>query len=81
MVVANFYERLLSTLRDMNLKVKISATPNEVETSIPFAQDRTHAEYDPVCAQRFWRVLLQTDRVFKKFRARFVGKCSPVHFF
>lgn len=81
MAVANFYEQLLSTLRDMNLEVKISAAPNEVETSIPFAQDRTHADYDPVYAQRFWRVLLQTDRVFKKFRARFVGKCSPVHFF
>jgi hypothetical protein len=37
--------------------------------------------YDPVYAGRFWQVLLQTDRVLKKFRTSFLGKCSPVHFF
>ena len=49
--------------------------------AIRFSQDRVHASYDPEYAQRFWRVLVQVDRVFKEFRTRFIGKCSPVHFF
>lgn len=81
MAVADFYEQLMTTLREMKLEVEISSSPNEVEPAIPFARDRTHAAYDAEYAQRFWRVLLQVDRVFKEFRARFIGKCSPVHFF
>jgi hypothetical protein len=81
MTVADFYSELMAALREMRLEVKISAAPNEVEVAIPFAEDRTHAAYDAEYAQRFWRVLLQSDRVFKEFRAGFVGKCSPVHFF
>ena len=48
---------------------------------IPFDRDETHRTYDRAQANRFWRVLLQSDRVLKKFRSRFCGKCSPVHFF
>jgi hypothetical protein len=54
---------------------------NEVELSIPFERDHTHGSYDASHANHFWRVLLQSDRVLKEFRARFIGKCSPVHFF
>lgn len=63
------------------MEVKISATPNEVEEATPFARDTKHASYDPEFANRFWCVLLQSDRVFKQFRSHFIGKCSPVHFF
>ncbi|MFN2507946.1 MAG: DUF5996 family protein [Chthoniobacterales bacterium] len=79
--VAEFYNALMSTLREMQLEIKIVAAPNEVEEATPFAQDRRHASYDSEYANRFWRVLLQTDRVFREFRSRFIGKCSPVHFF
>jgi hypothetical protein len=79
--VAEFYEQLMRTLGEMNLAVEISPSPNEVEHPIRFAEDRAHATYDPEFANRFWRVLVQTDRVFKLFRSRFIGKCSPVHFF
>src|SRR5260370_39026520 len=48
---------------------------------IPFEQDQVHAAYDPAFATRFWRILVSADRVFQEFRARFIGKCSPVHFF
>ena len=60
---------------------RIHGRPNEVADPIPFREDRGHAAYDPDYAQRFWRVLLQADRVFKQFRTRFLGKVSPVHFF
>jgi hypothetical protein len=40
-----------------------------------------HSSYDPEYAARFWRVLVQAGRVFQEFRARFIGKCSPIHFF
>jgi hypothetical protein len=79
--VASFYRQLWNELGKLDLHVKISATPNEVEDPIPFEKDERHASYDPDYANRFWRVMMQSDRVFKRFRARFIGKCSPVHFF
>jgi uncharacterized protein DUF5996 len=79
--VATFYTRLMDSLDSLGLHVKINATPNEIPDAVPFARDETHRSYDPVYANRFWRVLVQADRVFKMFRARFAGKCSPVHFF
>jgi Family of unknown function (DUF5996) len=78
---AEFYASLMQALRELDLPVKIHARPNEVETAIPFAEDREHSSYDADAAQRFWRALVQIDRVFKRFRAGFIGKCSPVHFF
>jgi len=81
MAVADFYNELMSTLAELGFEAKISGAPNEVEDATPFSQDTKHASYDRDAANRFWRVLLQSDRVFKKFRAPFVGKCSPVHFF
>jgi hypothetical protein len=79
--VAAFYGKLFAELRRLGLDVRIHTRPNEVADPIPFPRDETHASYDPEYANRFWRVLAQTDRVFQRFRARFVGKCSPVHFF
>ena len=81
MSVATFYKRLMAELEQLGLSVKIHGSPNEVTDPIPFDQDETHRAYDPEYASRFWRVLVQADRVFQEFRARFNGKCSPVHFF
>jgi hypothetical protein len=79
--VADFYQDLMSALAELGVSVRINAKPNEVDPAIPFAQDRQHTAYDGEYANRFWHILVQTDRVMKTFRARFVGKCSPVHFF
>jgi Family of unknown function (DUF5996) len=79
--VAEFYAALMAGLAEVGINVRIHGRPNEVADPIPFREDRTHATYDADYAQRFWRVLLQADRVFKQFRARFCGKVSPVHFF
>lgn len=79
--VAQFYHTVIKALRDLGIEVHIGMTPNEVEDAIPFDQDNKHAAYDPEYANRFWRALLQIDRVFKEFRSDFCGKCSPVHFF
>lgn len=79
--VADFYNELFAKLAELKLQVKIHTTPNEVATPIPFEEDFEHASYDAEYANRFWRALVQADRVFKRFRARFIGKCSPVHFF
>jgi hypothetical protein len=78
--VADFYGDLMATLRALDIDVVIRALPDEVENPIPFAEDDQHAAYDAEYAHRFWRILVQADRVFKVFRGRFVGKCSPVHF-
>lgn len=79
--VADFYAEVMETLRGMNLPVTIWTTPVEVPDPVPFEQDRAHAAYDAEYANRLWRVVAQSARVFEEFRSRFVGKCSPVHFF
>src|SRR6476469_10887503 len=79
--VATFYARLMEELRKLGLTVMIRLMPNEIPDAIPFDQDRTHATYDGEYVNRFWRALVQSHRVFTLFRARFIGKCSPVHFF
>ncbi|PYL82670.1 MAG: hypothetical protein DMF23_11625, partial [Verrucomicrobia bacterium] len=79
--VASFYRAVMSKLRGLAIEVQIGMRPNETLEAIPFDRDEKHAAYDPEYANRFWRVLLQADRVFKEFRSRFCGKCSPVHFF
>jgi hypothetical protein len=81
MSVRDFYFEVMSRLRRLEIDIHIWTMPSEIENAVPFEQDRTHAQYDPVYAQRFWRALLQADRVMKAFRARFLGKVSPVHFF
>src|SRR5919201_4377594 len=79
--VADFYREYMAALADLGLAVHFRPVPDEVEHPIPFAEDRQHASYDAQQANRFWRVLLQADRILKRFRGRFVGKSSPVHFF
>ena len=79
--VAAFYARLMEEMEKLGLPVDIYRLPNEVPDPIRFDQDETHRSYDPEYANRFWRILVQADRIFKEFRARFIGKCSPVHFF
>ena len=79
--VAAFYREVMNALEVLELPVEINTTPNEVDPAIPFEQNEKDSAYDPEYANRFWRVLLQSDRVFKEFRAEFCGKCSPVHFF
>ncbi len=79
--VAAFYRQLQNEMAKLDLQVNIHLKPNEVPSPIRFDRDESHCAYDPVYANRFWRALVQADRLFKQFRARFVGKCSPVHFF
>ena len=79
--VADFYKAVMTALDELKLPVKIDILPNEIPNPIPFDRDEQHRAYDPEYANRFWRVLVQADRVFKEFRSGFCGKCSPVHFF
>jgi Family of unknown function (DUF5996) len=79
--VADFERQLMAALGELGIQVRIHGSPNEVPDPIPFREDREHAAYDPDAAQRFWRVLIQADRVLKQFRTGFLGKVSPVHFF
>ena len=79
--VANFYRSVFAQLADLGLPVAINTTPNELVEAIPFEKDEKHRSYDAEAVGRFFSALLQADRVLKEFRARFNGKCSPVHFF
>jgi hypothetical protein len=79
--VAAFYSGLLGLLDEIGIGVSIRDMPNEVPNPVRFSEDHEHASYDADAAHRFWRVLVQTDRVFKLFRSGFLGKVSPVHFF
>ena len=79
--VADFYRATIDLLEGMGIAVAIKQMPNEVPNPIRFSEDRIHAAYDAAAAHRFWRALIQADRVFKLFRTGFLGKASPVHFF
>jgi hypothetical protein len=81
MSVADFYGRVMQALEQLECPVRIWPKPVEIPAPIPFEQDTQHCSYDPEFAQRFWRVLLQTTRVFTVFRSRFRGKVSPIHLF
>jgi hypothetical protein len=81
MTVAAFYRELMSALDSLGTPVRIWPVPVEVANPIPFEQDQTHHAYDPEFAQRFWRILVQSTRVIGIFRARFIGKVSPIHLF
>jgi Family of unknown function (DUF5996) len=79
--VAEFYQKFMELLRSAQIEVKIWKMPVEIPNPIAFDQDRVHASYDRVSVEKFWRILLSVDTVFNQFRARFLGKSSPVHFF
>ncbi len=79
--VAAFHGKMMAALAELGLPAHIHGRPNEIAPAIAFAEDEVHRSYDAQFAHRFWRALAQADRVFRIFRARFIGKCSPVHFF
>ena len=79
--VADFYRELQRLLRERAIEATIYPVPNELPDALPFEQDEEHKSYDAEYVQRFWRILVSTDRVLRQFRSSFVGKCSPVHFF
>ncbi len=79
--VSAFYHRVMALLEELELRVKINRRPNELPQAVPFDKDDVPRAYEAEHAQRFWRTLVQVDRVFKMFRGRFTGKCSPVHYF
>ena len=79
--VADFYARVRSLLQELGVTVAINDRPVELVNPIRFSEDRIHRSYDADAAWRFWRVLLKTDTVLKRFRSAFIGKASPVHFF
>jgi hypothetical protein len=79
--VAAFYRRIVEEMGRLDLHVNIHKKPNEVPAPIRFDEDESPRAYDREYAHRFWQILVQADRVLKEFRARFIGKCSPVHFF
>jgi Family of unknown function (DUF5996) len=79
--VAEFYKKFMELFRSANIEVKIWRMPVEIPNPIPFDQDTVHASYDRISVEKFWRILLSVDAVLNQFRARFIGKSSPVHFF
>ena len=81
MPVAQFYAATVAALAGLGIDIAIAARPNEVDPSIPFADDFAHASYDADAVHRFWLQLVQAQRVLARFRAGFGGKISPVHFF
>ena len=79
--VAGFHAEVMGALASLGATTHINPVPNELPDPTPFHEDVASRPYDPDVARRFWRALVQADRVFNRFRSRFLGKCSPVHFF
>ena len=75
--VAEFYAELMQALSELGIAVRIYEMPNEIPDPIQFTEDYVHASYDGEYAQRFWRILLQVDRVLHEFRTAFIGQVQP----
>jgi hypothetical protein len=81
MSVAEFYRAVMSALAALGMPVRIYRRPSEVESRVPFDEDVGHRSYDAEYAHRCWRALTSSADVFRRFRSRYYGKASPVHFF
>jgi hypothetical protein len=79
--IASFYDRVMNALREIGVEAVIDPHPNEVEDATSFPQDKRPRIYSPEQAWNYWKALVRVNNVLKQFRAQFVGKCSPVHFF
>ena len=79
--VAEFYKKFIKALRELGIDVHVHPVPDEFPNPIPFDKDDVHASYDADSVNRFWRIMVWSDAVFKEFRAHFTGKASPVQFF
>jgi hypothetical protein len=79
--VREFYAEYVAALRSLGIEAGIRPVPVELETAIPFPEDEEHASYDAAAVERWWQAMRQTDHILKRFRGRFLGKASPVHFF
>lgn len=79
--VADFHQELFGTLRQLGIELSIHGRPNEMEESIPFAENTVNKSYDKQSVLDFWQASVSTHNVFQRFRSKFIGKCSPVHFF
>jgi Family of unknown function (DUF5996) len=79
--VADFYREYTGILDALGFRIKLRPIPAELEDRLPFDEDRRHCSYDPDYVSRCWKILARTSRVLEQFRGRFIGKCSPVHFF
>src|SRR5664279_3833371 len=77
--VASFYAATLAALAELGIAVRIDEMPNELPEPVRFSQDTVHASYDPDAVRRFQQILVDADRVFKRFRSAYLGKASPVH--
>ena len=79
--VADFYREYMETLEELGLAVRIRPVPSEMADTLPFLEDRDHRSYNADAVNRCWRILAESAQVIQRFRGRFIGKCSPVHFF
>jgi hypothetical protein len=79
--IADFHAAVVEALRDLGVTTSFDGMPSEMPGAVPFAEDREPRPYDAEAARRFWRALIQAQRVFGRFRTGFLGKASPIHFF
>lgn len=79
--ICHIYDSLMDALEDVGATVEILAKPYKCKSDVPFPQDDIHNAYDPRMMSQAWRILAEVEPVLKRFRGRFLGKCSPVHMF
>jgi hypothetical protein len=80
--VADLYAEIFGALDSLHIPCRIWPMPVEIiDDPIPLDRDDTHRHYDRDAVERFWHILSICETIFTRFRADFIGKCSPVHFF
>jgi hypothetical protein len=79
--VAALHQNLVELLNSHQLPSDFHGRPNEIAGAISFSADVAPREYRPESAERLHSALARIVPIFERFRAGFLGKASPVHFF
>ena len=79
--IAGLHRSLITMLDRNGLPSDFHGRPNEVPDAIPFASDDAARSYNRDSAERLRDAFSLILPIFEGFRAGFLGKASPVHFF
>ena len=78
--IAALHSRLVAMLEMHGLPSTFNGRPSEIEGAVPFAEDNAKRDYSRDSAERLREAFAAITPIFERFRAGFIGKSSPVHF-
>ena len=76
--VAQAYERILAELAEAEVTAVIDPMPQEVPHPVRCDEDTEYRPYDAALANAWWRALVSSEQVMKRYHARYWGPTPPI---